>query len=48
MALAAYRKKRDFTATTKPKGGAVHKGGNSFVIHKRQGAARRIAADPAG
>src|SRR3984885_4129905 len=34
MALAAYRKKRDFTATTEPKGGVARKAGNSFVIQK--------------
>ncbi|SIQ45564.1 DNA ligase D [Bosea sp. TND4EK4] len=34
MALEAYRKKRNFSATSEPKGGRARKTGNSFVIQK--------------
>jgi bifunctional non-homologous end joining protein LigD len=34
MALDTYRKKRNFTATSEPRGGRARKTGNSFVIQK--------------
>ena len=34
MTLTTYRKKRDFAATTEPKGGLPRKSGSSFVIQK--------------
>lgn len=43
MALEAYRKKRNFKATSEPKGKAARKSGNSFVIQKHD--ARRLHYD---
>ncbi|RDW12830.1 DNA ligase D [Paracoccus thiocyanatus] len=43
MALEAYRKKRDFSATPEPKGGKLRKGGHAFVIQKH--AATRLHYD---
>src|SRR3982751_276021 len=34
MALETYRKKRNFSSTSEPKGGRTRKTGNSFVIQK--------------
>ncbi|MBN9073021.1 MAG: DNA ligase D [Rhizobiales bacterium] len=43
MALDTYRKKRNFAATSEPKGGSARKRGNSFVIQKHD--ARRLHYD---
>lgn len=43
MALRAYRKKRDFTATPEPRGGKARRGGRRFAIQKH--AARRLHYD---
>lgn len=43
MALEHYHQKRDFTATSEPKGRKGRKGGDSFVIQKH--AARRLHYD---
>lgn len=43
MALEHYNQKRDFTATSEPKGRKGRKGGDSFVIQKH--AARRLHYD---
>ncbi|SEO34258.1 DNA ligase D, 3'-phosphoesterase domain-containing protein [Paracoccus alcaliphilus] len=42
-ALETYRKKRDFKATSEPRGRKSHKKGNSFVIQKH--AATRLHYD---
>lgn len=43
VSLDAYRKKRDFSTTSEPKGRKSRKAGNSFVIHKH--AASRLHYD---
>jgi DNA ligase D len=37
--LSDYKKKRDFSRTSEPKGGGLKAGGNRFVIHKHQATA---------
>jgi bifunctional non-homologous end joining protein LigD len=43
LALEAYRKKRDFSATSEPRGGRARRSGNSFVVQKH--AATRLHYD---